>query len=696
MDNWSGFAKDNQGTEVEFKKFLLLIITCVLDIMQKDLKLAIKLFYSRDQDEIFCKIKASEHNYQVQADLIDYLLQLKRRPEDKKEGWSLICPYGPFEKSRDASDQPSTKSLIYSKKVIEKVEQNYKVYDSNEHQAKDGSGSTLFKYKDKVRILLAMINSAIDMGELIDNDILIKHYCLHNEEKLQDLKETWGSFGIFYKRQPLQKIRNYYGEKIAMYFSWLEYYIFWLSVPALLGFATFIIKYATDDVNGNEQSMNISEISLLIFSLTLALGSTLLDQLWVRRQIELSWMWGTVDMNEVEQQRPTYKGKYSTDPVTGRKKKISERSIFENFKKSIGLSVVFLFIGSVIVAVTGIMLYRAQIKNTQYGLELTALMNALQIKILNAIYRRVAKFFTDWENYEYDTQYNDALCIKLYLFQFINSYASLFYIGFIKCYGDEDNGTCLDELSLQLAIIFSTNVIFNSFELGYPYILNKWRSHKERNNLVVQARSGAVNREDMTSTEAQAQLAEYETPLDDYMELIIDYGYVVMFSASFPIIPLIAFMVNVIEVRVDAYKLCHLMRRPYPAPANSIGEWEGIVRTISVIGALTNTSIIIFTANIFGLENFADKWTYFMVIEHILLIFKFLLSRQMPDVPNDVKKGIIWSERVANERIYGKSSDVDEQKKLRKLFFKEVYVNDEEGKEKALKLDPDFIANSDN
>ncbi|CAG9330895.1 unnamed protein product [Blepharisma stoltei] len=683
---WRGFSKENQG-EVEFRRFLNLIITCVLRVMQEDLKLDLKLFFSRDKDEIFCKIRASEHNFKVQADLMDYHLQLKRPESIPRSGYSLICPYGRFEKNKDEEKS----GPVLQKKVIKDVESNYKKYGTDERQAKTGNGITMFKYKDKVRILLAMISSVIDIGELLDNDILINHFCIHNEEQLAFLRSNWGSFSMFWKPQPLQKVKNYFGEKIAMYFAWLGYYVAWLIAPAIIGLVTFIIQLIMDNLDDKDQKMNLAEISLLIFSLSLALGSTLLDQLWIRRQNQLSWMWGTTDIQEVEQQRPTYKGKYGTDPVTGRKKKISNKSIWEKIKRSISMSVVFICIGSAVVAVAAIMIYRDIYASYSWGPLSCAVINALQIRILNLIYRRVAKFFTEWENYEYDTQYNDALCIKLYLFQFVNSYASLIYLGFIKCYGDEDNSQCLDELSLQLEVIFVFNVICNFFELGAPYCSNAWRKRAEKRHLKAMHDSGHKGRKTMTSTEKQASLSEYETPLDDYMELIIDYGYVVMFSAAFPIVPLIALFVNIIEVRVDAYKLCYLMKRPYPTPANSIGEWESIVRTISVIGALTNTAIIIFTANIFDLTDFATKWGYFMVIEHVLLVFKFLISRQVPDIPNDVKKGLIWSNRISDEKIYGKSSDVDQQRVLRNLYFKN---NPNAIRERSI-LDPEKIALTD-
>ena len=51
-------------------------------------------------------------------------------------------------------------------------------------------------------------------------------------------------------------------------------------------------------------------------------------------------------------------------------------------------------------------------------------------------------------------------------------------------------------------------------------------------------------------------------PFDDYTELMIQYGYVVFFSAAFPLVPLLALLNNLIEVRSDAFKLCFLARRP--------------------------------------------------------------------------------------------------------------------------------------
>lgn len=54
-----------------------------------------------------------------------------------------------------------------------------------------------------------------------------------------------------------------------------------------------------------------------------------------------------------------------------------------------------------------------------------------------------------------DTEYDDALIGKLFAFSFVNSYASLFFVAFIKYrVGEKCTGSCIGELAYQLAIIF--------------------------------------------------------------------------------------------------------------------------------------------------------------------------------------------------------------------------------------------------
>ena len=54
---------------------------------------------------------------------------------------------------------------------------------------------------------------------------------------------------------------------------------------------------------------------------------------------------------------------------------------------------------------------------------------------------------------------------------------------------------------------------------------------------------------------------------------VIQFGYVTFFSWAFPLAPLCALINNVVEMRTDAYKLCHNTQRPIAHKASGIGAF---------------------------------------------------------------------------------------------------------------------------
>jgi anoctamin-7 len=55
------------------------------------------------------------------------------------------------------------------------------------------------------------------------------------------LHRHWGRWGKWYKYQPLDNIKEYFGEKIALYFAWLGFYTAWLLPATLVG--VFVFAY---------------------------------------------------------------------------------------------------------------------------------------------------------------------------------------------------------------------------------------------------------------------------------------------------------------------------------------------------------------------------------------------------------------------------------------------------------------------
>lgn len=61
-----------------------------------------------------------------------------------------------------------------------------------------------------------------------------------------------------------------------------------------------------------------------------------------------------------------------------------------------------------------------------------AVINLFVITVLNFIYDYLAIFLTDLEMKRTQAEYDESLSLKIYLFQFVNYYSSIFYIAFFK------------------------------------------------------------------------------------------------------------------------------------------------------------------------------------------------------------------------------------------------------------------------
>lgn len=56
---------------------------------------------------------------------------------------------------------------------------------------------------------------------------------------------------------------------------------------------------------------------------------------------------------------------------------------------------------------------------------------------------------------------------------------------------------------------------------------------------------------------------------------VIQFGFVTLFVASFPLAPLFALLNNIIEIRLDAKKFVTELRRPVAIRAKDIGKGAG-------------------------------------------------------------------------------------------------------------------------
>ncbi|NWV03396.1 ANO8 protein, partial [Ptilonorhynchus violaceus] len=96
----------------------------------------------------------------------------------------------------------------------------------------------------------------------------------------------------------------------------------------------------------------------------------------------------------------------------------------------------------------------------------------------------------------------------------------------------------------------------------------------------------------LTQAEVESCMRKYEDTFQDYQEMFIQFGYVVLFSAAFPLAAACALLNNVLEIRSDAFKLCSGLQRPFGQRVHDIGQWQKVMEAMGVVAIVVNCYLI--------------------------------------------------------------------------------------------------------
>ena len=136
-----------------------------------------------------------------------------------------------------------------------------------------------------------------------------------------------------------------------------------------------------------------------------------------------------------------------------------------------------------------------------------------------------------------------------------------------------------------------------------------------------------------------ATMEEYDNidgPIGDYMEIALQFGFVVCFGAAFPFSPIVACLVGLMQLKMDAYKLLFFQRRPIPLEVCSIGVWEQIFDYILYFGILTNAGMITITANLMSNWTPRNRVIAWIIVSMLLSIMVKLVRGMHPSMTNAV------------------------------------------------------------
>jgi len=673
-----------------------------------------RMFFNLQRDKVFVKVRIPMERLKQFADDVNYQLQLnpvrlrtkleagyyeQEEPAEKnpKKWIWLPCKLPP---EMDDAEKARSDIYDYTDFIYGKYDESPDLQDL--YKGDDGE---VFRNVDRLKLLTMLFENeeygcGLNLREMLTDKQIVESFPLHDYHALTELKKEWLVLWGHPNSQPFDKIRDYYGEKLALYFVWLGEYTSWLISASIVGgFAYFI-----DSV----MPATIKPPLAPLFAFFMAVWNTLFLEYWKRKQVRYSLEWGMADFEEEEQERIEFYGDKIPSVVSGK-----PETYFPPNKKRMLIArsqgIIFLFT-LVVVAVVVCIVYTKvyftsppenmsevdglddkdvddelpnsttfpnyvwMIGGFNWGTLVLAQVQALAIIIFGELFVGTARSLNDAENHRTETDYEDALIAKTFLFSFINSYTVLFFNAFItlfevrlqlQCVNTSTGKIdCMTEVGNVLFSLFCTRlVVSNIVEVGKPALKEYKANLKAR-----AADDGELSDESLTAVEEQFVKPKYDILHDlfqDYLEMVLQFGYATLFSAAFPLAPVLALVNNHVEIRIDAWKITSTQQRVYPKGAEDIGTWQSVMEIICVFAIMTNCALIVFTGNYLEFEYpeeklFVAQCTVFFMCEHFLLIMKGVLMMVVDDVPEAVKIQLARTEFIVDRVIYQKEDDAME------------------------------------
>ncbi|XP_053319548.1 anoctamin-2 [Spea bombifrons] len=633
---------------------------------------------NKSQGLNFVRIHAPWHVLSREAEFLKIKVPTKKMYEVKQEHGILVKLYAIWNKCT----KPLQPNVPQQSENTKMKHLSYPFSRDKMHLYNIKDKDTFFDNATRSRIVHEILKrtsctkAKYSMGitTLIANNVYESAYPLHdgdydhNNGEMNDrmlLHREWARYGAFYKYQPIDLIRKYFGEKIGLYFAWLGLYT-WLLIPAsVVGIIVFLYGCGTVDADIPSKEMCDHEHSFtmcplcdkscdywnlstacgtarashlfdnpatVFFSVFMALWATLFLEHWKRLQMRLSYFWDLTGLEEEEEHpRPEYETKLllmreKSKNTVNKLEKLTWRNRIPAYL--VNCAAILFMMALTFSAVFGVIIYRITTaaalafstdegtrSNARVTVTATAvIINLVVILILDEIYGIVAKWLTEIEVPKTEKTFEERLILKAFLLKFVNSYASIFYVAFFKgrFVGRPGNyayifndyrveecapGGCLMELCIQLSIIMLGKQLIqnNLFEIGIPKLKKLYRKLKG-----VSTEPGENNLHNARQTQQWIRdyaLEPFTGLTPEYMEMIIQFGFVTLFVASFPLAPLFALLNNIIEVRLDAKKFVAELRRPDAVRAKDIGIWYNILSGIGKFSVIINAFVISVTSD---------------------------------------------------------------------------------------------------
>uniref|UniRef100_A0A8C1CI73 Anoctamin n=1 Tax=Cyprinus carpio carpio TaxID=630221 RepID=A0A8C1CI73_CYPCA len=470
-------------------------------------------------------------------------------------------------------------------------------------------------------------------------------FCLHEKKEQKKLRTKWASWFAVMKlfQQPVTDIKDYFGEKVALYYLWLGWYTRMLVPAAVIGIVVFLYGLAffntsplihevcdsniimcprcdircsvwnlSDTCSNAKVSQLFDNEGTVAFAMFMAIWATLFLELWKRHLALHVSKWKVFDWCEEE----------SSDIPT----------CAASWFLLIYLVVIIGLAHALVICrvLTAILLSQSEWDffrdhaNTIAMLS-GAVLHYITIQVMTRINKIVAFKLCEFEKTRSFAATEKRFTVKMFTFQFFTLFSSLFYVAFFlgRFNGYPGNyvriggkwrleechpSGCLTDLFIQMAVILVLKqTINNIFEFTVPWLklcLKRTKAKTMRKKMCGNCCRKACREEEgnfdlCNPCMLRSWLENYDlndvnafSLFNEFLEMVLQFSFTTIFVAAFPLAPLLALINNIFEIRLDAIKMVNLERRLVPKKTNDIGVWTRILEAVGVMAVIANGLVI--------------------------------------------------------------------------------------------------------
>mmetsp|Transcript_30563 Transcript_30563/g.30004 ORF Transcript_30563/g.30004 Transcript_30563/m.30004 type:complete len:524 (-) Transcript_30563:1445-3016(-) len=457
----------------------------------------------------------------------------------------------------------------------------------------------------------------------------------------------------------LSAYKNYFGEKLAFILAFKVFFTTWMIFPSICGLIISIYQFVA----------GVDTIYTSFYAIVISIWMTVFIERWKRKSSEISTKWGLSQMIDgLRKMRAEFCGdeRYSkkNHDVDKKNKSIKGALIFF-------LSLVTLLI---LISITLVCYYISEYYKDMKNEELkdqyikqqiiaTAIGSAygVVVTIINYIYQYLAVIFVLKENHKYEDAYENSFVYKLFVFKFINTNISLFYLAFwpIDYTGktdqeviDEKYQTFNDLFTLLLGMVLQkgATIIFmkGPYKWGFlwwfkrSYFKKVERNQKEQvvpqestpkplsleepsrevfemnskapelspnsldktvsgNEVKIVDKNLHINKIFIDTVEINSLMPMVSelSHLNYIQEYFIMIGFATLYAAVCPIVAFIVFLFAIVDLNVDVYANLKIFQRTFQKERKGIGPWRYVIEILSVATVICNSLLIYVTSGDF-------------------------------------------------------------------------------------------------